>query len=79
MADPPAVMASKDDSVLLQYILDQLSDPQSFLKKVQELYKSKEESFDTLNFKDEECLNGNHVLLCKGQESRQGLVISRYH
>jgi diguanylate cyclase (GGDEF)-like protein/PAS domain S-box-containing protein len=49
---PPAVMASKDDSVLLQYILDQLSDPQSFLKKVQELYKSKEESFDTLNFKD---------------------------
>jgi diguanylate cyclase (GGDEF)-like protein/PAS domain S-box-containing protein len=49
---PQAVMTSKDDSVLLQYILDQLSDPQSFLKKVQELYKSKEESFDTLNFKD---------------------------
>jgi diguanylate cyclase (GGDEF)-like protein/PAS domain S-box-containing protein len=49
---PQAVMASKDDSVLLQYILDQLSDPQSFLKKVQELYKSTEDSFDTLNFKD---------------------------
>jgi diguanylate cyclase (GGDEF)-like protein/PAS domain S-box-containing protein len=49
---PQAVMASKDASVLLRYILDQLSDPQSFLKKVQELYKSKEESFDTLNFKD---------------------------
>ena len=49
---PKAVAASKDDSVLLQYVLDQLSDPKSFLKKVQELYKSKKESFDTLDFKD---------------------------
>ena len=49
---PLEVMASKDDSVLLKYVLDQLSDPQSFLKKVQELYHSKEESFDVLNFKD---------------------------
>ena len=49
---PQAVMASKDDSVLLQHVLGQLSDPQSFLKKVQELYKSKKESFDTLDFKD---------------------------
>ena len=49
---PKAVAASKDDSVLLQYVLDQLSDPKSFLKKVQELYKSKQESFDTLDFKD---------------------------
>ena len=49
---PQAIMSSKDDSILLQYVLDQLSDPQSFHKKVQELYKSKEESFDTLNFKD---------------------------
>jgi PAS domain S-box-containing protein len=49
---PWAVMASKDDSVLLQHVLDQLSDPQSFLEKVQELYKSKEENFDTLYFKD---------------------------
>jgi diguanylate cyclase (GGDEF)-like protein/PAS domain S-box-containing protein len=49
---PPLVMSSKDDSILLRHALDQLSDPQSFLKKVQELYKSKEESFDTLTFKD---------------------------
>ena len=45
-------MASKNDSILLQHVLDQLSDPQSFLKKVQDLYKSTEESFDILNFKD---------------------------
>jgi PAS domain S-box-containing protein len=49
---PQAVIASQDDSVLLQHVLDQLSDPQGFLKKVQELYKSEEESFDTLHFKD---------------------------
>ncbi len=49
---PPEVMASKDDSVLLQLVLDQLSDPQSFIKQVQELYKSEKKSFDTLYFKD---------------------------
>jgi PAS domain S-box-containing protein len=49
---PQSVMASNDDSILLQHVLDQLSDPQSFLIKVQELYKSDEESFDTLKFKD---------------------------
>ena len=49
---PPAVIASQDDSVLLQHVLDQLNDPQSFLEQVQELYKSKKKSFDTLYFKD---------------------------
>ena len=49
---PQEIMASKDDRVLLQYILDQLSDPQGFLQKVQELYRSAEENFDTLYFKD---------------------------
>jgi diguanylate cyclase (GGDEF)-like protein/PAS domain S-box-containing protein len=49
---PQAVIASKEDAILLQYVLDQLSDPPSFLHKVQELYKTRLESFDTLNFKD---------------------------
>jgi diguanylate cyclase (GGDEF)-like protein/PAS domain S-box-containing protein len=49
---PPVIMASKNDSILLQYVVDQLSDPQVFITKVQELYKSKEESFDILEFKD---------------------------
>jgi two-component system cell cycle sensor histidine kinase/response regulator CckA len=49
---PQEIMMSKNDSVLLQHVLDQLRDPQSFLRKVQELYKSEKDSFDTLYFKD---------------------------
>jgi len=49
---PQEMMALKNDALLLQYILDQLSDPQGFLQKVQELYNSVEESFDKLYFKD---------------------------
>ena len=49
---PRTIITSKDDAVLLQFVLDQLVDPQSFLQKVQELYRSAEESFDTLYFKD---------------------------
>ena len=49
---PQIVMAKKDESILLQVVLDQLIDPQSFLQKIQELYNSVEESFDTLHFKD---------------------------
>ena len=49
---PQEVMTSKDNSVLLQHVLDQLIDPQGFLQKVQQLYASEEDSFDTLSFKD---------------------------
>ena len=49
---PQEVLNSQDDSVLLQHVLGQLVDPPSFLQKVQELYQSAEESFDTLYFKD---------------------------
>ena len=49
---PQEIMASKDDNLLLQFVLDQLSDPRNFLQKVQELYRWSEENFDTLYFKD---------------------------
>ena len=49
---PQSVLDSKDDSLLIQHALDQLSDPVAFLKRVQDLYRSEDESFDTLYFKD---------------------------
>ncbi len=49
---PQEVMATEDDTRLLEFVLEQLSDPQGFLRKVQELYGSAQDSFDTLYFKD---------------------------
>ncbi len=49
---PPSVLSSKDDSVLLQFVLNQLTEPQQFLNKVRQLYNSMDENLDTLLFKD---------------------------
>jgi len=50
---PEEVAASEDDNLALSYAMRYLKEPESFLKKVQELYNEKEaESFDILEFKD---------------------------
>lgn len=49
---PKDMLTSKDDTSLLAYVLDQLTNPQDFIEKVQELYRSRHESFDLLYFKD---------------------------
>ena len=74
-AIPQEVMASNDDAVLLQYTLDQLIDPQGFLHKVQELYHSQEDSFDTLYFKDGRIFDRQSRPLMSGTE-RHGRVWS---
>lgn len=43
---------SRNDKILLEYILDQLINPNEFLEKVKELYVSDKESYDLLLFKD---------------------------
>jgi PAS domain S-box-containing protein len=50
---PKELVLTRDDSKLLEFVLDQLKDPKAFLAKVQELYKSAKEDFDTLEFKDD--------------------------
>ena len=50
---PEEVVASRDDNLALSHAIGQLKEPESFMKKVRELYNEKEaESFDVLEFKD---------------------------
>jgi len=50
---PLELFQSDKDEELLDYVLEQLSNPQQFLNKVTKLYKQPEaESFDTILFKD---------------------------
>src|SRR4249920_3274180 len=50
---PSAVLDARDDDRALAYVLNQLKDPQRFLKKVRELYGDPHaESFDVVEFLD---------------------------
>ena len=49
---PNDLIEVKDDEKLLSYVLGQLTDPKTFLSKVQGLYKTSKEDFDTISFKD---------------------------
>jgi two-component system, LuxR family, sensor kinase FixL len=50
---PASMLESEDDDKALAFVLNQLSDPEAFLRKVKELYRQPEtESFDVLQFAD---------------------------
>lgn len=51
---PQSLAASNDDRILLNYVTDQLKDPNQFLEKIQVLYANPEQhSYDILEFNDE--------------------------
>jgi PAS domain S-box-containing protein len=50
---PDSVMATRDDDQAIAFVLNQLKDPDAFVKKIRELYSRNDpESYDTLEFKD---------------------------
>ena len=49
---PPDLIKEKDDQKLLDYVLEQLKDPEVFISNVEQLYRSTKEDFYTLYFKD---------------------------
>ncbi|HEV8608699.1 MAG TPA: PAS domain S-box protein [Thermoanaerobaculia bacterium] len=50
---PESVLQSRDDNKALAWVLDQVKDPEKFIKKVKELYAQPDsKSYDWLEFKD---------------------------
>ncbi|NOY61059.1 MAG: PAS domain S-box protein [Calditrichaeota bacterium] len=49
---PEEIMRTRDDHKLLHHILDQVVDPQNFIKRVKKQYHKSEQAFDTIYFKD---------------------------
>src|SRR5258706_8943013 len=50
---PPRILDSGNDEDVLNFVLDQLKDPEQFRKQVTELYSHpSQESFDTIEFSD---------------------------
>jgi PAS domain S-box-containing protein len=49
---PQALIDTRDDQALLSFVLDQLTDANEFISKVQKLYRSTDLDLDHLHFKD---------------------------
>ena len=50
---PQEIAEGRDDEAMLRFVVDQLKDPDGFIRRVQELYADADsESFDVLRFKD---------------------------
>ncbi|MFO1195479.1 MAG: hypothetical protein U1E86_00705 [Burkholderiaceae bacterium] len=49
---PSELASDGDDDALLAHVLDQLVDPDEFLREVRRLYRGDEETRDTIRFRD---------------------------
>ena len=65
---PPDLAETPDDNELIQFVLDQLAEPEQFLARIRELYQSFKESLDTLRFRDGHVLERYSCPLVRGDE-----------
>jgi PAS domain S-box-containing protein len=65
---PNELLETRDDRKLLDYVLDQLLYPEEFLAKVQKLYQSIDEDFDTIYFKNGQMLERKSCPLMRNKE-----------
>lgn len=68
-------MDTRDDESMLNFVLDQLTDPATFLKKVKMLYGTMQSDTDTLLFKDGRVFGRSSLPLLEG-DSLAGRVWS---
>jgi PAS domain S-box-containing protein len=67
---PDDLLQTKDDDKLLKYVLSQLVDPETFLRKVVELRANGKEDFDIIVFKDGRFFERLSCPLIQGREIR---------
>jgi two-component system cell cycle sensor histidine kinase/response regulator CckA len=65
---PDTLVETRDDKKLLDYVLDKLVNPNEFLSKVQKLYNSIDEDFDTIHFKSGQILERNSRPLIRNEK-----------
>ncbi len=63
---PREIIEERNDERLIQFVLDQLVDPDEFVEKVNTLYKSKEGIHDFLQFKDGRVFERRSLALHRG-------------
>ena len=65
---PDELIETRDDKKLLDFVLDQLLYPNEFLTRVQKLYESIDEDFDTIYFKNGQILERKSCPLMRNKE-----------
>ena len=67
---PDEILATHDDDQLLAFVLDQLENPQAFLEKVKQTYRTDDETFDLIQFKNGQVIERySHPLMYHGKNT----------